>query len=62
MYEVYWGGGRLALQNLVRGITFLFYPLQGQTLSSRMKTHATGTRVTYPIVRKVLAQRKACPQ
>jgi hypothetical protein len=61
MYEVYWGG-RLPLRNLVRGRTSLFRPLHGQTLSSRMRTPATGTRVTHPIVRKVPAQREACLQ
>jgi hypothetical protein len=54
MYEVY-RGGRLALRNLVQGRTFVFCPLQGRTLSSKMKTQAMGTRVTHPIVRKVPA-------
>jgi hypothetical protein len=61
MYEVY-RGGRLSLWNLVRGRTFFFRPLQGRTLSSRMKTQATETRVTHPIVRKVLVQHEACLQ
>jgi hypothetical protein len=61
MYEVYWGRC-LALRNLVRGRTFLFRPLQGRTLSSKMSTQATGTRVIHPIVRKVLVQHEACPQ
>jgi hypothetical protein len=55
-------GGRLALWNLVWNRTFLFRPFQGRTLSSRMRTQATGARVTHPIVRKVPAQREACPQ
>jgi hypothetical protein len=61
MYEVY-RGGRLALRNLVQDRTFLFRPLQGQTLSSKIKTQATGTRVTHPIVRKGPVQHEACPQ
>jgi hypothetical protein len=52
MYEVY-RGGHLALQNLVRGRTFLFRPLQDRTLSSKMRTQAMETRVTHPLVRKV---------
>jgi hypothetical protein len=48
-------GGHLALRNLVQDRTFLFRPLQGWTLSLKMKTQATGTRVTHPIVRKVPA-------
>jgi hypothetical protein len=55
-------GGRLPLRNLVRGKTSLFRPLHSQTLSSRMRTQATGTRVTHPIVRKVLVEHEACPQ
>jgi hypothetical protein len=60
MYEVY-RGGRPALRNLVQGRTFLFHPLEGQTLSSKMKTQATGTRVIHPILRKVPVQHEACP-
>jgi hypothetical protein len=60
MYEVY-QGGRLVLRNLVQGRTFLFHPLQGRTLNSKMKTQAMGTRVIHPIVRKVRAQHEACP-
>jgi hypothetical protein len=61
MYEVY-RGEHLALRNLVWGRTFLFYFLQGRILSPMMKTHATGTQVTHPVVRKVPAQHEACPQ
>jgi hypothetical protein len=61
MYEVYWGG-HLALRNLVQGRTFLFRPLQGRALNLKMKTQATRTQVTHPIVRKVPAQHEACPQ
>ena len=61
MYEVYLGG-RLALQNLVRGRTFLFSPLQGRTLSSRMRTHATMIRVIHPVLRKVPTEHEAYPQ
>jgi hypothetical protein len=60
MYEVY-RGGLPALQNLVQGRTFLFRPLEGRTLSLKMKIQATGTRVTHLIVRKVPAQHEACP-
>jgi hypothetical protein len=60
MYEVYLGG-RPALRNLVQGKTFLFRPLEGRTLSLKMKIQATGTRVTHLIVRKVPAQHEACP-
>ena len=61
MYEVY-QGGHLVSGNLVRDKTSLFCPLQGRTLSSRMRTQATGTRVTHPIVRKIAMEHEAYPQ
>jgi hypothetical protein len=55
-------GGTSTVAESGAGQNFSFRPLHGQTLSSRMRTPATGTQVIHPIVRKVLAQREACLQ
>jgi hypothetical protein len=53
--------GRESMQRSMQGRTFLFRLLEGRTLNSKMKTQATETPVTHPIVRKVPVQHEACP-